>query len=395
MADVLRRRIGLGLLTAYGVGVMVGAGIYVLVGIVIGQAGVLAPIAFLLAALVALPSAMSFAELAGRMPEAAGEVAYIEAGFDTRWLAIVAGLVIVVAGIVSAGAVLRGGVGYLAPLVPLGEPHLIVAGGVVLTLVAAIGVVESLSVAALFTVVEIIGLIAVSLSGLTAPPATVPAMPDRADLMVALGAIPLCFFAFIGFENIVNMAEEVHFPQRTIPRAILLSLAITTALYVLVSFAAGRAVPREIIAVSEQPLALVWQAGFGRGAEFLSLIAVAAALNGILAQIIMAARVLFGLGRRAAWLAPFTEAHVRFGTPVRATLLVGTLVTMAALALPVAELAEATTILLLLVFFLVNAALIAVKRRAPEAAFRVPALVPWAGVISSLAALVAALGLAA
>lgn len=393
----LQRKLGLGLLTAYGVGVMVGAGIYVLVGVVIGLAGVWAPLAFLLAGLVALPSALSYAELATRLPEAAGEVAFIERGFDSRALALVAGLAVVTAGVISGAAVLRGGVGYLSALVPLPEPLLILSLGVFLTLVALKGVLESLILAALFTAIEIAGLLAVTAAGFMAEPvaewqafAGGQGMgPEWAGLAAATS---LCFFAFIGFEDIENMAEEVRNPSRVLPRAILMALAITAALYTLVAFAAVRAVPHEQIAATERPLALVWEIGTGTGAGFLSAIAVAAAVNGVLAQIVMAARVLFGLGRRAGWLAVFATAHARLGTPTGATLLVGAGVILAALALPVVALAEVTSAVLLAVFFLVNLALILIKRKSPEAPFRVPVLVPWAGLIAALAALAATSG---
>ncbi len=118
----------------------------------------------------------------------------------------------------------------------------------------------------------------------------------------------------------------------------------------------------------------------------------AAAVNGVLAQIIMAARVLFGLGRRASWLSVFTQAHVTRGTPTRATLLVGAAVILAALSLPLQSLAEVTSAVLLIVFFFVNVALILIKRKSPDAPFRVPVFVPWFGVIAALAALVAATG---
>lgn len=393
----LQRKLGLGLLTAYGVGVMVGAGIYVLVGVVIGLAGVWAPLAFVLAGLVALPSALSYAELATRLPEAAGEVAFIERGFDSRTLALVAGLAVVTAGVISGAAVLRGGVGYLSALVPLPEPLLILSLGVFLTLVALKGVLESLILAALFTAIEIAGLLAVTAAGFMAEPvAEWQAFagghgmgPEWAGLAAATS---LCFFAFIGFEDLENMAEEVRNPSRVLPRAILMALAITAALYTLVAFAAVRAVPHEQIAATERPLALVWEIGTGTGAGFLSAIAVAAAVNGVLAQIVMAARMLFGLGRRADWLAVFATAHARRGTPTGATLLVGAGVILAALALPVVALAEVTSAVLLAVFFLVNLALILIKRKSPEAPFRVPVLVPWAGLIAALAALAATSG---
>ena len=189
------------------------------------------------------------------------------------------------------------------------------------------------------------------------------------------------------------MAEEVRDPSRNMPRAILLSLAITAALYGLVSIAAVRAVPHASIAQSEHPLVLLWETSTGRSAGFLSAIAVAAAVNGVLAQIVMAARVLFGLGRRAMWLAPFHHAHPRFGTPVGATLVVGSALLAAALALPVGALAEATSAVLLTVFLLVNLALILIKRRAPEAPFKVPSFVPWVGLFASALALTATVGL--
>jgi len=203
---------------------------------------------------------------------------------------------------------------------------------------------------------------------------------------VAAGAV-LAFFAFIGFEDIVNMAEEVIAPERTLPRAILLSLLITSLLYALVTWAAVRAVPVDRLSVSEQPLALVWSEARGGNAALLSLIAVAAALNGVLAQIVMAARVMFGMGKRNPALGRFHRAHPRFGTPVLATLLIGTLVIAGALTLDVADLAGATSGILLAVFVVVNLALIVQKRRAPDAPFRVPMAVPVLGLVASLVAL--------
>lgn len=393
MADALKRRLGLGLLTAYGVGVMVGAGIYVLVGTVVGHAGIWAPLAFLLAGVVALFSALSYAEFATRLPEAAGQAAYIERGFSSRGLGVGAGLAIALTGVVSAAAVLRGGVGYLGAFIDLPEPLLIALIGGALTMVAILGVMESLALIAILTLVEVAGLLAVVGAGFLAPPG--PDWVEFADLPAPplagiAAAISLSVFAFIGFEDLTNMAEEAKDPERAMPKAILLSLAITAVLYMLVSIAAVRTVPHAELRVSEQPVALIWQRATGGSAAFLSAIAVAAALNGVLAQIVMAARVLFGLGRRTAWLAPFTQSHPRFGTPVRATLLVGAAVLGAALVLPVETLAEAAATVLLAVFVAVNAALIRLHRREPDAPFRVPTWVPWAGLLAALCALGAA-----
>ena len=389
MAAPLKRNLGLGLLTMYGVGVMVGAGIYVLVGAVAAEAGVWAPLAFLLAGLIAAPSALSYAELSSRIPEASGEAAYVEKGLNSHFLAVLIGLAIVLAGTVSAAAVLRGGIGYLTALVDIPSAWAIIGIGVALTLVALVGVLESLSLAAIFTVIEVLGLIAVVYAGFTAPPvAVLTDLPETYWPGVA-GAAALAFFAFIGFEDMVNMAEEAKDPTNTVPRAILIALVITTLLYALVSYAAVRAVPVDALASSGRPLVLVWESSFAASPAVLGGIAVIAALNGVLAQIVMAARVLFGLGRREKLLSFFYRAHPRFGTPALATVLLGAGVIGAALALPVSELANVTSTVLLIVFAVVNIALIALKRKKPDAPFRTAVWVPWLGLIGAVAALAA------
>lgn len=385
----LKRRLGLALLIAYGVGVMVGAGIYVLVGAVAGSAGIWAPLSFAIAGLVALPTALSFAELTARIPEAAGEAAFVEAGLGSHRIAVLVGLAIVVSGAISAAAVLRGGAGYLTAILPVGQPAAILILGLPLVAVAVVGVLESLAFAALMTAVEVTGLILVAVAGFSAPASPdwlAAAPPVPAGVAAAAG---LAFFAFIGFEDMVNMAEETRDPTRILPRGILAAVAITTVLYMAVSLAAVRSVPIAELGQSARPLSLVWERGSGHSPAVLSAIAVAAALNGILAQIVMAARVLYGLGRRSPAFAAFHESHPRFGTPLRATVLLGAAVIAAALMLPVAGLAGATSTILLAVFVLVNLALIRLKARWPDTPFRVPGFVPRAGFVLSLAALAA------
>ena len=396
MAEPLKRRIGLGLLTAYGVGVMVGAGIYVLVGAVVADAGIWAPLSFVLAGLIAAPTALSYAEFSTRLPEAAGEAAFVGQGFSSQAMALFVGLAVVVAGTVSAGAVLRGGAGYLTAATGVDSALAIVVMGLMLVGVAVIGVLESLSLAAVFTAIELVGLALVIWAGGTAEPsadwaapATLPEMSIMAGL--GLGAV-LAFFAFIGFEDIVNMAEEVSEPTRSLPRAILLSLAITSVIYALVCWAAVRTVSVNALSQSTSPLALVWQVARGTSPDFLSYIAVFAALNGVLAQIVMASRVLFGLGKRTPGLAVFRHANPRFGTPILATIVLGAAVILTGLFFSVDRLAEVTSSVLLSVFVLVNLALILQKRRAPAAPFEVPMAVPVVGLVLSAIALITALG---
>jgi amino acid transporter len=395
MTDQLKRKLGVPLLVFYGVGIMVGAGIYVLVGAAAGAAGIYAPLAFLLAGLVALPTAASYAELSARIPKSAGEAAYLMRAFHKPVLAQVVGLITVVTGTIAAAVVLQGGVGYLQKLIPWDTELLIVLMGGFLTLVAIAGVVESLALAAIFTIVEVAGLLIVSYVGLTGPTSVewvaVSAMDAQGGLQGLAFAGVLAFFAFIGFEDLVNMAEETREPERTLPRAIYWSLGITTVLYILVSIAAVRTVGIDQLGVSRQPLALVFEVATGKSSAFLAVIAVAAATNGVLAQIILAARVLFGLGENAPWLSVFTHAHPRFGTPVLATVLSGVAVILAALYLPLVSLAEITSVLLLAIFASMNLALIVIKRQEPEATYKVSAMVPWAGLILSGVAFFAAL----
>lgn len=362
-AGGLRRRLGPALLVFYGVGVMVGAGIYVLIGAAAGLAGAWAPVAFLLAALVVAPTALSYAELSARIPEAGGESAYADAAFGLPLLAVAVGLLIVLAGIVSAAAVLVGGIGYLGALMAL-DPAVATLGlAAGLTAIACVGVVESLAFAALLTLIEVGGLLLVVWAGFSAPPSADFAAGAGPVAPAGLaGAVILAFFAFIGFEDLVNMAEETRNPGRTMPLAILTALGITALLYAMVSLAAVRAVPLDTLASSRQPMALVWTVGTGHSPAFLSAVAVLAALNGILAQIVMSARVLYGLGRRHRAFAALHVAHPVLGTPLRATLLVGALVTVAALLFPIVELATLTSAVLLVVFVTMNAALIALKR---------------------------------
>lgn len=392
MTDALKRRIGPGLLTAYGVGVMIGAGIYVLVGAVAADAGVWAPLAFALAGLIAAPTALSYAEFSTRIPEAAGEAAFVGAGFNTQAMALLVGLAIVAAGTMSAGAILRGGVGYSLAIVAADPVLMTLVLGLLLTGVAVVGVLESLSLVAVFTAIEVAGLALVIWAGSTGAPSADYIAPAAIVWPgVAMGGV-LAFFAFIGFEDIVNMAEEVEHPTRTMPKSILWALAITSAIYALVAWAAVRVVPLPLLGGSESPLALVWETGRGGDARFLSSIAVFATLNGVLAQIVMASRVLYGLGRRTPALAVFHHGHPRFGTPVLATVLIGGATIILSLAGDVAGLAGITTAILLSVFVLVNFALILQKRRALEAPFRVPMAVPVTGFVLSLGALVLTIG---
>ena len=380
----LDRRLGMGLLTLYGVGVMVGAGIYVLVGQVAGATGTWAPFAFLLAGLLAAPTAISYAELSARIPESAGEAAYVRAATGRESLAVVTGAAVAAVGVISAAAVLQGGVGYLGALVEAPRWMMIIGLGATLGLAAIIGVVESLALAAVLTVIEIVGLLVVIAVGVTGPAIEVPSQPLAMSGLA--GAALLAFFAFIGFEDMVNMAEETRDPSRTMPRAIFAALVVTTVIYILVAWAAVRTVPGTDLQASDRPLALVFETATGQSATFLALIAVYAALNGVLAQIVMAARVLFGLGRFSNIFRVFHSTSDRLRTPVVATVVATLLVLLLALTAPLVALAEVTSLVLLGIFVVINLTVVAIRTQQGRKGLAAPAWVAYAGAgLSSMA----------
>lgn len=390
----LKRRLGPTLLTLYGIGVMVGAGIFVLVGTVAGSAGMYAPAAFLAAGLIAAPTALTYSELSVRIPESAGEAAYVLAALRSKTFATAIGLAIVVAGTASAAAVLKGGVGYMTDFVGLSTVTLTLLVAALIVGLAAWGVVESLAVAGVLTAIEVGGLLLVIWAGFRAPTSAdwQAGLPEAVPWGGLGLAVVLAFFAFIGFEDIVNLAEEVRNPSRSLPIAIVTSLVVASLLYGAVSIAAIRSVDGATLEASERPLTLVVEQA-GISTTLLAGIAALAALNGMLAQIVMSARVLFGLGRHEPRIAVFHQTNPRFGTPTRATFTIGAAVLAGALVFDITALAELTSTFLLFVFCVVNGSLILIKRRGgpPTEGISVPVWVPWLGLIGSLIALGTAL----
>lgn len=395
----LKRGLNLTLLTLYGLGTTIGAGIYVLIGKVAGSAGLYAPLSFLLASVLVAFSAFSFAELASRMPRSAGEAVYIREGFDSQRLALVIGLLVILAGLVSSAAISRGFVGYFQVLVDLPDWLCIVLIVGALAAVAAWGITESASLAAFITVVEAAGLLYVIWSGrgsFATLPDQLPNLPpalDGATWVGVLAGVVVAFYAFIGFEDMVNVAEEVKDVRRTMPRAILITLGATALLYVLVGLVAVLSVPVSDLAASRAPLALLVERATGTSGTWISVIAVIAVLNGAFIQIIMASRVLYGLGKQGWLPAFFAAVHPRRHTPVNATFVVSAIVLAFALALPLETLARTTSLVTLGIFAIVGLALWRIKGRgpAPEGAVTYPRWISLCGFLACSAVLLAEL----
>lgn len=381
----LDRRLEFGLLLMYGIGTTVGAGIYALVGEIVGIAGWLAPWSFLLASLMAGLTAMSFAELSGRYPRAAGTALYVQEGLNSLALARVVGVLVILSGAVSSAALVHGMSGYLQAFVHIPETLLIPGVVILLTVIAVWGIEQSAWVAGMISVVEVGGLVWIILLSLSsADPAAVDWTVFRphgdAFLPVLAGAV-LSFYAYIGFEDMVEVAEEVRDVRHTLPRAILATLLITSLIYVLLLVAVLVAVGPDRLAGSAAPLAMVHGVLTGGEGRALGVIALFAIVNGALIQIVMASRVVYGLASRGQLPAALAYVQPRLRTPVVATLTVAVAILVLALVGHLSGLAQTTSVLMLTVFALANLALWRLKGRgpAPEGVWHVPRLFPLLG----------------
>jgi basic amino acid/polyamine antiporter, APA family len=383
----LNRSLGLPLVTLYGLGNILGAGIYVLIGKVAGFAGESTTLAFVIAMVTAAVTALSYMELSGRYPVSASVSVYLHEAFGKRWLSVAIGLAMVGGGIASAAALAQGFAGYLNVFISV--PTIVGSVGllVVLGAIAMKGIGESAKTAAVLTGLEILGLVLIIWFGRKAfTQMDIHAMTS-VDPAVGLGGVFagafLAFYAYIGFEDMVNVAEEAKNPSRTMPLAILISLVVSTVLYLLVVIVSTTVVSPAELADSSAPLTLVFERSGAGNVAVLSLIGVIAAMNGVIVQIIMGSRILYGLANEGWISRRFAVVHKSYKTPVTATLVILAAMIVATAVLPLVSLAQLTSLLVLTIFTLVNASLIVIKRRGGDHAgyVTVPAVIPYLGVL--------------
>ena len=396
----LKRALNLPLITLYGLGTTIGGGIYVLVGKVAERAGMMAPISFVAAALLSAFTALTFAELSSRYPKSAGEAVYVQEAFNYKQLALFVGILVILNGCVSAAALANGFVGYLQTFLPIPDWAAIIAISIALGLLAAWGIGQSVSAAAIITLIEIGGLLLIIWVARdefsTVPLRSHELMPGL-DGTIWLGILSgsfLAFYAFIGFEDMVNVAEEIKDVEKTLPRAIIITLVLTTFIYFLVALIAVLSISPLELGQQKAPLSYIYQIKSGSDPALISLIGIFAILNGGLIQMIMASRVLYGMSRQS--LAPKSlrfmgDINPRTQTPVKATAAVVLLVSFLALSFDIEGLAETTSLMILIIATLVNAALLRLKLgdryresdRPPLTGITVPLWVPLCGLIVS------------
>ena len=303
------------------------------------------------------------------------------------------------AGVVAAAAISNAFGGYVAELIESPRWVLVIALIVVLGGVAVIGVKESVLAAAVFTLIEIVGLGLVvwaargSIGDLGSRAGDLIGPPNSiGGWSAVLGGAFLAFFAFLGFEDMDAVAEETKNARVTLPRAILITLAITTFLYMTVAAVAVLQVDPASLAESDAPLALIFEQA-GGNPDVLAFIAALAMVNGALVQLVMIPRVVYGLSNLDL-LPPWAgQVSPRTHTPVRATIGGAVVVTVLAVGLDLEWLARLTSAVTMAIFITINAALIMIKRQdGPTDTFQVPDWVPFVGIVAASGMFLAELG---
>lgn len=387
----LIRRLSLPLLIFYGIGTILGAGIYVLVGKVAGEAGFYTPFSFMLASLLAAFSAFSYAELAARFPHSAGEAIYIEEGFGIKQFSIAVGLMIVLVGIVSVATLAHGFAGYLNVFFEIPEPVVVISLVLFIGLVCGWGINQSVMIASVMTIVEIIGLLIILYVGrdaFTLVPAKIPEMipPLNASIWagIFMGSF-IAFYAYLGFEDIVNVAEEAIKPRINIPLAIIISLVVTTIFYIFISVVAILLMSPQELAASSAPLAMIYQITTGQSPVVITIISLISVINGALIQVIMASRVLYGMSRKQWLPEKIGEINKLTHTPLIATIIIIGFILFFVLLFPLLSLAKITSFITLIIFMLINFALLKIKySKRDHDGFTVPLWVPLIGGFSTL-----------
>jgi amino acid transporter len=395
----LRRSIGPMQMALYGLGSMLGAGIYGLIGKAAGQVGNAVWLAFVVALVAALLTALSYASLSSRYPRAAGAAYVTQRAYGFRLLSFLVGLALVCSGITSIATQSRVFAANLSELFSLGDaPIAWLALGFLLILTGIVfrGIRESIWVNMVCTLVEAGGLILVVAVGISywgsVDYLEMPAAPDgdHAFLVVMQGAV-LAFFAFIGFEDMYNVAEEVREPEVTLPLGLILAMACAAILYIGIAITAVSVVPWQELAEAAGPItAIVTRAAPLIPPVVFTAITLFAVANTALVNYVTASRLLYGMARQG--LLPESLGNVHSGRRTPHYAIAALLLVLVPLALygTIAELAAATVLLLLTVFAVVNGALFVLKRRKAEkpGRFEVPLLVPGLGASVCLALVV-------
>ncbi|MES2997686.1 MAG: amino acid permease [Verrucomicrobiota bacterium] len=390
----LTRTIGRWQIMFYGLGSMLGTGIYALIGKTAGVLGNAMWLAFIMAMIAALLTGLSYASLGSRHPKAGGAAYITERATKRAIIGYVAGIVVMMSGLTSmATGLLAIAASLVGAGVQLPVKLLAILIAAFIGLVIYRGIRESMWLNLFCTLIEVGGLVFIIAVGmrfwgnadyLQAPPSAAGAGIAGIAFTVILQGAVLTFFSFIGFEDILNVSEETVNPQRSIPFGLVGAMTIATVIYIAVSITAVSVVPWQSLAESKTPLmdvahhAAPWFAGIDKVFFFISIFAIG---NTALLNYIMGSRLLYGMSNQGLLPRMLGKVHPRRHTPHVSIAALFAVVVALILVGEMKQLAEATSVLLLSVFVVMNVSLIILKMRRSEAggAFEVPMFVPIAG----------------
>ncbi|MCK4497424.1 MAG: amino acid permease [Candidatus Aenigmarchaeota archaeon] len=386
----LKREIGLWQVVLAGIGIILGAGIYVLIGRAAALSGNAVWISFLISALVAMLTGLSYAELSSIFPRAGAEYVYTKRAFGYR-LSLVVGWLLVLSGFVFASTVSLGFAGYFLKL--FGSPIIPTAAVliVLLSFLLYYGVKESIWFAVVFTLIEVSGLIIII--AMAAPYLGSVNYLSFPSISGVFQAAALIFFAYIGFEQITRLSEETKNPDRNIPRALILSIIITTVLYIFVAISAVSILDWQTLGQSEAPLADVAARAFGPNAfTIMAVIALFATANTVLLMMLATSRILYGIGRSFSGKNIFARLHSKRNTPWIATLVVMFFSILFLGFGDIGIVANITDFLIFFTFIIINLSVIRIRYMGfdKEREFRIPLnigrfpVIPVLGILSCL-----------
>lgn len=391
----LKRHIGLGALAIYGIGDILGAGIYGLIGRAAGEMGNAVWLAFITSMIAAGLTGLSYACLSSRFPKAGGASYFVHKAFNMKFLSYVVGLTTLASGITSMATSSRAFSGYFSRLVGDALPFELIVAFFCISIAAIVvrGIRESMWVNMLCTTIELGGLVLILLTGLkflgsvdylSAVTVTNPT-GELSQALILSGAV-LTFFSFVGFEDMINVAEEVKNPEKNLPRAIIIAIICSSLVYIGISVIAVSVIKASDLAVSSAPLVDVakvtapWFPSFAFG-----LIAIFAVANTALLNFIMGSRLIYGMANQKLLPTFLGKVNSKTGTPIHACGLLFIIFIGLALSGDISGLARSTSTLLLSCFFLVNISLIKLKvTKAATGQFEVPVFVPILGAIICL-----------
>lgn len=381
----LRRELSLLEATFYGIGIILGAGVYALIGEAAGMAGNSVWLSFVVGAVIASFTGLSYAELSTMFPKAAAEYVYVRRAFGSRFLAFLVGWLLVFTGTVSAATVALGFAGYFQGLFGFLLEGFF-SGGIAIVIIALaliailscinfLGIKESSKFNILFTTVEVFGLILVIILAFNLY-GKVNYFETPAGLGGVFSAAALIFFAYIGFEDIANITEETKNPKKNIPKAFILAIVITTLLYVFTAIATVSLADWKELGEVTNPLAFAASKSFlGDNAKFLiSFFALFATTNTVLIILVVTSRMMYGMAKEKSLPEQLTLIYKVTRAPSIAVVVVMILSMFFVLIGEIVLIASITSLVTFIAFAAVNLSLIWLRYNMPrmERAFRVP-----------------------